>query len=261
LTRPGLSRCSRCPHNHDIRSDIRSPLRLESVTPSLRPLPPDVLPTQTALVSWVPIKLFPMVAPPCGAVPCGFCARPDHLDIAYAIHLANPADFPSNPQSANEEPGHNTLRHSPSRRAHDIEAPMTSTQPGPLRRPKVSPRSQHRFGFRSPPQLKLATSSSRPLPPDALSIWPTLVFPVPIRSFSYGCSAVLCGWTSRSPAPRFMSLLRIYPSDPVPAIACMSKPPILFFPLGSMSRHRQPLSSGPRCRSGHHVCQGHSGLI
>ena len=118
-------------------------------------------------------------------------------------------------------------------------------RPGPSRRPKVSPRSQHRFGFRSPPRLELATSSLRPLPPDALSIQPALAFQVPIRSLSHGCSAVLCGWISRSPAPRFVSLLRIYPSDPVPVIACTSKPSILFFLLSSMSRRRRPLSSGP----------------
>jgi len=115
-----------------------------------------------------------------------------------------------------------------------IKAPTTLMRPGPSRRPKVSPRSQHRFGFRSPPRLELATSSSRPLPPDTLSIWPALAFQVPIRSLSHGCSAVLCGWTSRSPAPRFVSLLCNHPSDPVPVIACTSKPPILFFPLGSM---------------------------
>jgi len=126
-----------------------------------------------------------------------------------------------------------------------IEAPTTLRQPGPSRRPKVSPRSQHWFGFRSPPRLELATSSSRPLPPDALSIWPALVFQVPIRSLSHSCSAVLCGWISHSPAPRFVSLLRNYPSDPVPVIACTSKPPILFFPLGSMLRRQRPLSSGP----------------
>jgi len=119
-----------------------------------------------------------------------------------------------------------------------IEVPTTSTRPGPLRRPKVSPRSQHRFGFRSPLQLELVTSSSRPLPPDALSVRPALAFQVLIRSLSHSCSAVLRGWTSRSPAPRFVSLLRIYPSDLVPAITCTSKPPFLFFLLGSMSRRR-----------------------
>jgi len=118
-----------------------------------------------------------------------------------------------------------------------IEAPTTSMRPGPSRRPKVSPQSQHQFGFRSPPRLKLTTSSSRPLPPDALSFWPALAFQVLIRSLSHGCSAMLRGWISRSPAPRFVSLLRIYPSDPVPVIACTSKPSILFFPLGSMSQH------------------------
>jgi len=115
-----------------------------------------------------------------------------------------------------------------------IEAPTTSMRPGPLRRPKVSPRSQHRFGFRSPPRLELATSSLWPLPPDALSVRPTLAFQVPIRSLSHGCSAVWRGRISRSPAPRFVSLLRNYPSDPVPVIACTSDPPILFFPLGFM---------------------------
>jgi len=94
------------------------------------------------------------------AVPCGFCARPDRPDIAYANHLANPADSPSDPQSANEEPGPNTSRRLPSRRTHDIEAPTTSTRPGPSRHPKVSPRSQHRFQVRSPPRLELVTSSS-----------------------------------------------------------------------------------------------------
>jgi len=51
-----------------------------------------------------------------------------------------------------------------------IEAPTTSMRPGPSRHPKVSPQSQHRFGFRSPPRLKLATSGSRPLPPDAVRV-------------------------------------------------------------------------------------------
>jgi len=101
-----------------------------------------------------------------------------------------------------------------------IEAPTTSMRPGPSRRPKVSPRSQHQFGFRSPPRLELATSGSWPLPPDALSVRPALAFQVPIRSPSHGCSAMWRGWISRSPALRFVSLLRIYPSDPVPVIAC-----------------------------------------
>ena len=124
-----------------------------------------------------------------------------------------------------------------------IEAPTTSMRLGPSRRPKVSPRSQHRFGFRSPPRLELATSSSQPLPPHTLSVRPALAFQVPIRSLSHGCSAVWCGWISRSPAFCFVSLLCIYSSDPVPVIACTSDPPILFFPLGSMSRRRRPLSS------------------
>jgi len=126
-----------------------------------------------------------------------------------------------------------------------IKAPTTSMRPGPSRRPKVSPRSQHRFGFRSPPRLELATSSSRPLPPDALSVRPALALQVPIRSLSHGRSAVLRGRISRSPALRFVSLLRIYPSDPIPVIAYTSNPFILFFPLSSMSQHRRPLSSGP----------------
>jgi len=111
-----------------------------------------------------------------------------------------------------------------------VEAPTTSMRPGPSRRQKVLPRSQHWFGFRSPPRLELVTSSSRPLPPDALSVRPALAFQVPIRSLSHGCSAVWCGWISRSPASRFMSLLRIYPSDPVPVIACTSDPPHSFLP-------------------------------
>jgi len=116
-----------------------------------------------------------------------------------------------------------------------IEAPTTSMRPGPSRRPKVSPRSQHRFGFRSPPRLELVTSSLRPLPPDTLSVRPALAFQVSIRLLSHGCSAVLRGRISRSPALHFVSLLRIYPSDPVPVIAYTSNPFILFFPLGSMS--------------------------
>ena len=167
-------------------------------------------------------------------VPCGFCARPDRPDIAYAIYLANPADSPADPAKRERRT-----------RSQHIEAPTTSMRPGPSRRPKVSLRSQHRFGFRSPPRLELATSSLRPLPPDALSVRPALAFQVPIRSLSHGCSAVLRGRISRSPAFRFVSLLRIYPSDPVPVITCTSDPPILFFPLGSMSRRRRPLSSGP----------------
>jgi len=111
-----------------------------------------------------------------------------------------------------------------------IEAPTTSVRPGPSRRPKVLPRSQHWFGFRSPPRLELATSSSRPLPPDALSVRPALAFQVPIRSLSHGCSAVLRGRISRSPMPRFVSLLRNYPSDPVPVITCTLDPPHSFLP-------------------------------
>jgi len=118
-----------------------------------------------------------------------------------------------------------------------IEVPTTSTRPGPSKRPKVSPQSQHRFGFRSPPQLELVTPSSRPLPPNTPSARPALAFQVPIRSFSHGCSAVLRSWASRSPCPHCMSLLRIYPLDPVPTIAYTLKPPpILFFPLGFVSR-------------------------
>jgi len=94
-------------------------------------------------------------------------------------------------------------------------------------------------------RLELATSSSRPLPPDALSVRPALAFQVPIRSLSHGCSAVLRSRISRSPALRFVSLLHIYPSDPVPVIAYASNPFILFFPLGSTSRRQRPLSSGP----------------
>jgi len=188
------------------------------------------------MVDWGETFDFPSQSLRVRSVPCGFCARPDCPDIVYANHPANPADSPSNLRSVNKEPGCNTSRRSPSRRAHDIEAPTTLTRPGPSRRPKISPRSRHWFGFRSPPRLKLVTSSSRPLPPDTLSVWPTLAFPVPIRSFSHSCSAVLHGWTSRSPTPRCVSLLRIYPSDPVPTIVCTLKPPILFFPLGSMSR-------------------------
>ena len=119
-------------------------------------------------------------------------------------------------------------------------------RPGPLRHPKVSPRSQHRFGFRSPPQLKLTTSSSWPLPPDALSVRPALAFQVPIRSLSHSCSAVLRGWTSRFPAPRFMSFPHYLPFGPCPYHhVYVENPPILFFPLGSMSRRRRPLSSSP----------------
>jgi len=111
-----------------------------------------------------------------------------------------------------------------------VEAPTTSMRPGPSRHPKVSPRSQHWFGFRSPPRLELATSSSWPLPLDALSVRPALAFQVPIRLLSHGCSAVWRGWISCSPAFRFVSLLRIYPLDPVPVIACMSDPPHSFLP-------------------------------
>jgi len=153
---------------------------------------------------------------------------------------------PPTPRSANEEPGRNTSRRPPSRRAHDHRSAHDFDATGAFEVPKkVSPRSQHRFGFRSPPRLELVTSSSQPLPPNALSVRPALAFQVPIRSLSHGCSAVLRGRISRSPALRFMSLLRIYPSDPVPVIAYMSNPFILFFPLGSMSRRRRPLSSGP----------------
>jgi len=146
---------------------------------------------------------------------------------------------PPTPRSVNEEPGRNTLRRPPSQRAHDHRGARNFGATGAFEAPKkVSPRSQHRFGFSSPLRLELATSSLRPLPPDALSVRPTLAFQVPIRSLPHGCSAMLRGRISRSPALRFVSLFRIYPSDPVPVITYTSNPFILFFPLGSMSQHR-----------------------
>jgi len=127
-------------------------------------------------------------------------------------------------------------------------------QPGPLKCPKVSPRSQHCFGFRSPPRLELATPSSQTLPPDSPSAQPALAFQVPIRSFSHGCSAVLRSWASRSPRPRCVSLLRIYPSDPVPTIAYMLKPPPFFSSrLVSCCDVDDPFPPAPRCCSGHHM--------
>jgi len=72
-------------------------------------------------------------------VPCGFCARPDRLDIAYAIYLANPADSPADPRSANEEPSRNTLRRPPSRRAHDHRSAHDFNATGALEAPKGLP--------------------------------------------------------------------------------------------------------------------------
>jgi len=111
-----------------------------------------------------------------------------------------------------------------------IEAPTTSMRPGPSRRPKVSPRSQHRFGFRSPPRLELATSSSRPLPPDALSVRPALAFQVPIRSLSHGCSAVLHGRISRSPRAPFRVPPSYLPFGPRPCHRICVEPLHSFLP-------------------------------
>jgi len=111
-----------------------------------------------------------------------------------------------------------------------IEAPTTLMRPGPSRCPKVSPRSQHRFGFRSPPRLELATSGSRPLPPDALSVRPALVFQVPIRSLSHGCSAVWRGWISRSPCAPFRVPPPYLPFGPCPCHRMYVEPPHSFLP-------------------------------
>jgi len=134
-----------------------------------------------------------------------------------------------------------------------IKAPATSMRLGPLRRPKVSPRSQHRFGFRSPPRLKLTTSSSRPLPPDALSIRPALAFQVPIRLLSHGCSAVWRSWISRSPhsisCPSSVFTLRTL------SLSSHIRQTPSFFSSRSVLCHDadDPFPPAPRCRSGHHV--------
>ena len=64
------------------------------------------------------------------------CARPDCPDIAYAIHLANPADSPADPRSANEEPGRNTLRCPPSRCAHNSRSAHNFDATGAFEAPK-----------------------------------------------------------------------------------------------------------------------------
>ena len=76
-----------------------------------------------------------------------------------------PCRFPHQPREARtKNPVATTPRRPPSRRAHDHQSAHDFDVTGAFEAPKeVSPRSQHRFGFRSPPRLELATSSSRPL--------------------------------------------------------------------------------------------------
>jgi len=136
---------------------------------------------------------------------------------------------------------------------------MTSMRPGPSRHPKVSPRSQHRFGFRSPPRLEHATSSSRPLPPDALSVRPALAFQVPIRSLSHGCSAVLRGRISRSPrsvsCPSFIFTLRTLSLS-----SHIRRTPSFFSSRSVLCCDADdPFPPAPRCRSRHHVPSSHWG--
>jgi len=127
-----------------------------------------------------------------------------------------------------------------------IEAPTTSMRLGPSRRPKVSPRSQHRFGFRSPPRLELATSSSQPLPPHTLSVRPALAFQVPIRSLSHGCSAVPPCPVS---CPSFVFTLRTLSLS-----SHVRRNPPFFSSCSVLCRDADdPFPPAPRCCSGHHV--------
>jgi len=84
----------------------------------------------------VPFTVLNRPGLPGGDVPCGFCARPDRPDIAYANHPANPAESPSDPRSANEEPSRNTSRRPPSRRAHDHRSAHDFDATGAFEAPK-----------------------------------------------------------------------------------------------------------------------------
>jgi len=122
-----------------------------------------------------------------------------------------------------------------------IKVPTVPTRSRPSKRPRLRRDRGLRGAQRSCHDRNtgsglgpLRDSNSRPrvrdTPPDAPSAWPALASQVPIRSLSHDCSAVLRGWTSRSPAPRFVSFPRYLPFGPCPYHRMYVETPHSFLP-------------------------------